>query len=65
MCPAELGQPYGYPGRSRVQYRAAEKLGLRLEYEDYGKMSGDDVWGTGGSGAIKGSAWYLAAQLMF
>ena len=48
-----------------VQYQPAQRPGLRLEYEDYGKMSGDDVWGSGGSGAIKGSSWYLAVQLMF
>jgi OOP family OmpA-OmpF porin len=48
-----------------VQYRVAPKLGLRLEYEDYGKMSSDDVWGTGDSGAIKANSWYLGAQYLF
>ncbi len=48
-----------------IQYRLAQKLGLRLEYEDYGEMTGDGVWGAGSSGAIKGNSWYLGAQLMF
>lgn len=38
---------------------------LRLEYEDYGKVSSDNVWGTGASGAIKASSWYLSLKSGF
>ena len=39
--------------------------GLRVEYEDYGKFSGNDVWGTGGSGAVKSSAWTGSLKYAF
>jgi len=39
--------------------------GLRLEYEDYGKFTGNDVWGTGGSGAIKATAWTGSLKYSF
>jgi len=41
------------------------QLGLRLEYEDFGKFTGNDVWGTGGSGAIKGQMWNLNLKYNF
>lgn len=48
-----------------AQYSFAQGWAARLEYEDYGKMSGDDVWGTGGSGAAKANAWYLSLNYAF
>jgi len=36
-----------------------------LEYEDYGKTTGNDVWGTGSSGSMKASAWNLSVRYDF
>jgi len=48
-----------------LEYAFAGKWTARLEYEDYGKLTSDDVWGTGDSGAIKGNSWYLGARYNF
>ena len=37
----------------------------RLEYEDFGRVTSDDVWGTGSSGAVKATAWSLSAKYSF
>lgn len=46
-------------------YDFTKNMAVRLEYEDYGKITGDDVWGTGGSGAIKASSWNLSLKYAF
>ena len=43
----------------------ARNWAARLEYEDFGRISSDDAWGTGNSGAIKASAWSLSAKYSF
>jgi opacity protein-like surface antigen len=48
-----------------LEYAFAGKWTARLEYEDYGKLTSDDVWGTGNSGSIKGNSWYLSAHYSF
>lgn len=48
-----------------VQYAFTRNWSARLEYEDYGKVSSDDVWGTGGSGSAKANSWYLSAKYAF
>lgn len=48
-----------------AQYTFMNHWAARLEYENYGKMSGDDAWGTGGSGALKADAWYLSVNYAF
>jgi OOP family OmpA-OmpF porin len=48
-----------------AQYAFTRNWSARLEYEDYGKVSSDDVWGTGGSGSVKANAWYLSAKYSF
>ena len=41
------------------------RYGVRLEYEDYGKVSEDDLMGTGGSGALKANALTLSGKINF
>lgn len=48
-----------------LQYEFMPRWTARLEYEDYGKLSSDDVWLVGGSGAMKGNSWYLNAHYHF
>jgi OOP family OmpA-OmpF porin len=48
-----------------LEYAFAGRWTARLEYEDYGKLTSDDVWGTGNSGSIKGNSWYLSAHYNF
>ena len=48
-----------------AQYTFMKHWAARLEYENYGKMSGDDVWDTGDSGALKADAWYLSVNYTF
>jgi OOP family OmpA-OmpF porin len=48
-----------------AQYNFMSNWAARLEYENYGKMTGDDVWGTGGSGAVKADAWYASVNYSF
>jgi OOP family OmpA-OmpF porin len=48
-----------------LSYAFTKNWAARLEYENYGKLTGNDVWGTGSSGAIKGSAWNLSAKYSF
>lgn len=48
-----------------ASYAFTKNWAARLEYENYGKLTGNDVWGTGGSGAFKGSAWNLSAKYSF
>jgi len=48
-----------------AQYTFTKGWAARLEYENYGKMSTDDVWGTGDSGALKADAWYLSVNYTF
>lgn len=52
---------YGLAARIRLSNRWA----LRAEYENFGKMTNGDFWGTGNSGAIKGDAWFVNAQMAF
>jgi OmpA-OmpF porin, OOP family len=47
------------------QYPITKNWAARLEYEYYGHMTGDDVWGTGNSGALRAEAWYLSARYAF
>ena len=48
-----------------AQYTFMNNWAARLEYENYGKMSGDDIWGTGGSGALKADAWNISVNYAF
>ena len=48
-----------------AQYAFMKNWAARLEYENYGKMSGDDIWGTGGSGALKADAWNISVNYAF
>ena len=48
-----------------ASYNFTKQWAARLEYEDFGKVTSDDVWGTGGSGAVKASAWTLSAKYSF
>lgn len=48
-----------------AQYAFMKNWAARLEYENYGKVSGDDIWGTGGSGALKADAWNISVNYAF
>jgi len=48
-----------------ASYAFTKNWAGRLEYEDFGKVTQDDVWGTGGSGAIKANAWSLSVKYSF
>lgn len=48
-----------------AQYAFTKNWAARLEYEDYGKMTNNDVWGTGSSGTLKADAWYLSVNYAF
>jgi OOP family OmpA-OmpF porin len=48
-----------------AEYAFTRQISARLEWEDYGKFTGNDVWGTGGSGAIKASAWNASVKFKF
>jgi OOP family OmpA-OmpF porin len=48
-----------------AQYAFTKQWALRLEYEDFGKMSNNDVWGTGNSGALKATDWTLSLKYSF
>ncbi len=70
-CVAGACLSVGSENRSEVMYGIGASYSFtknwaaQLEYEDYGKMSNDDFWGTGGSGSIKGTAWTLSAKYSF
>jgi len=48
-----------------VQFAFTRNWAALLEYEDYGKVSSDDVWGTGGSGSAKANSWYASVKYSF
>ncbi len=48
-----------------VAYALNDRLALRFEYEDFGKVSKEDFWETGGSGAIEANAWNLSLKYAF
>jgi hypothetical protein len=48
-----------------AEYALTGQYGIRLEYEDYGKITVADVLGTGNSGSLKASAWTLSARMIF
>ena len=48
-----------------VQFAFTRNWAAVLEYEDYGKVSSDDIWGTGGSGSAKANSWYVSAKYSF
>jgi OOP family OmpA-OmpF porin len=48
-----------------TEYAFSKQWAARLEYEDYGKSSADDIWGTGNSGAIKTHSWNLSLKGSF
>jgi len=48
-----------------AQYSFTSNLAARLEYEDYGRASSDDVWGTGTSGAARANSWSLSLKYAF
>ena len=61
---ADDSKPDGMGGVG-AQYAVTTNWAARLEYENYGKMSGDDIWGTGGSGALKADAWNISVNYAF
>ena len=48
-----------------AEYALTGQYGIRLEYEDYGKITVDDVLSTGSIGSLKASAWTLSAKIVF
>lgn len=48
-----------------AEYAIGSTWGVRLDYDDYGKVSADDVLSTGNSGAIRASAWTLSVTRNF
>ena len=48
-----------------ARFRLTDMWALRVEYEDFGQITSDDFWGTGDSGAIKATAWFVNAQKTF
>jgi OOP family OmpA-OmpF porin len=48
-----------------AEFPLGKTLALRLEYEDYGKVSNDDIWGTGASGSVKANSWFLSLKANF
>ena len=49
-----------------AQYALSKAWALRLEFEDYGRFSGDDVWGTGrNSGSVKATDWSLSLKFSY
>jgi OOP family OmpA-OmpF porin len=48
-----------------ANFNFTKNWAARLEWEDYGKATKDDVWGTGGTGAAKASAWTLSLKYAF
>ncbi len=70
-CISSLCLTVGSTSRSQAMYGLGasyaftKSLGVQLEYEDYGKLSGDDFWGTGASGAVKVSAVAASMKLSF
>lgn len=48
-----------------AEYAFTRQISGRLEWEDFGKFTSNDVWGTGGSGAIKVSAWNASVKFKF
>jgi OOP family OmpA-OmpF porin len=55
---------YGMVGVG-ANFAFTKNWAARLEYEDFGRVTSDDVWGTGSSGAVKASAWSLSAKYSF
>lgn len=48
-----------------AQYALGNDWKARLEYDDYGKVSGSDVWGTGNSGELKADSWTVSLNYAF
>lgn len=48
-----------------AQYTFMNHWAARLEYENYGKITSDDAWGTGNSGALKADAWNISVNYAF
>ena len=48
-----------------AEYALNNAWGLRLDYDDYGKVSAGDVLSTGDSGAIRARAWTVSATKNF
>ncbi len=71
LCNGGLCTPSGSDNRTQpligvgAQYDFNRNWAARLEYEDYGKVSGDGYWGSGSSGAIKANAWNLSVKYAF
>lgn len=71
LCTAGVCEGLGSESKTDVmagvgaQYTFMNHWAARLEYENYGKMTGDDVWDTGSSGAVKADAWYLSVNYAF
>jgi len=63
--------PGGNEGRTQalggtgLEYRVWRKLAARLEFEYYGKVTGDDPFGFGGDGAVKASGWNFSLKYAF
>jgi hypothetical protein len=48
-----------------AEYAVGPEWGVRLDYDDYGKISADDVLSTSNSGAIRAKAWTVSAKRNF
>ena len=48
-----------------AQYAFTKNVSARFEYEDYGTVSGNDIWATGSSGSIKANNWTLSLKYDF
>ena len=70
LCGGALCVPSGSSTRTQplvgvgAQYDFDRNWAARLEYDDYGKVSGDNYWGAGG-GTIKANAWNLSVKYAF
>lgn len=71
LCSSAVCAPRGSTSRTQpligigAQYDFAPHWGARLEYDDYGKASGGDFLGTGGSGSLKARAWNFSVKYSF
>jgi OOP family OmpA-OmpF porin len=71
VCVGSICESLGSDNKTDVmvgigaQYKFMNNWAARLEYENYGKVTGDDVYGTGSSGALKADAWNVSVNYAF
>jgi len=65
-CTAPRGSNlWGLVAGIGAEYSLTSQYGIRVEYEDYGKVTQGDVLNTGNSGSLRASAWTLSGKAVF